>query len=94
MKTMKSFMKTRKVYPASWVMAFTCARKDGSDISLVKLRGGASFRSSRDQSLMRFRYLGAPQEPVDIEKVKAQMDGSERNTAEAIIMLGEWHLFG
>jgi len=40
-----------------------------------KPRGGASFRSSRDQSLMRFRYLGAPQEPVDIEKVKAQMDG-------------------
>ena len=35
----------------------------------------ASFRSSRDQSLMRFRYLGAPQKPVDIEKVKVQMDG-------------------
>jgi hypothetical protein len=33
------------------------------------------FVSSRDQSLMRFRYLGAPQKPVDNEKVKAQMDG-------------------
>jgi len=56
---------------------FHVCEKDGSDISLVKLRGGASFRSSRDQSLMRFRYLGAPQEPVDIEKVKAQMDGQK-----------------
>jgi hypothetical protein len=76
MKTMKSFMKTRKIYSASWVMAFTCARRMAVTYhGKKKLRGGASFRSSRDQSLMRFRYLGAPQEPVDIEKVKAQMDG-------------------
>ena len=74
MKTMKSFMKTRKIYSASWVMAFMCARRT-LVISHGKFRGRAAFRSSRDQSLMRFRYLGAPQKPVDIEKVKAQMDG-------------------
>ena len=78
MKTMKSFMKTRKIYPASWVMAFTCARKDGSDISLVKLRGGASFRSSRDQSLMRFRYLGASGALLTLKKSRRKwMVGKE-----------------
>jgi hypothetical protein len=74
MKTMKSFMKTRKIYSASWVMAFTCARRTVVTCH-GKFRRCASFRSSRDQSLMHFRYLGAPQKPVDIEKVKAQMDG-------------------
>lgn len=75
MKTMKLFMKTRKIYSASWVMAFTCARRMAVTYHGKSSAEAASFRSSRDQSLMRFRYLGAPQEPVDIEKVKAQMDG-------------------
>ena len=31
--------------------------------------------SSRDQQLMRLRYLGASQKPIDLEWVKEQMDG-------------------
>jgi hypothetical protein len=54
MKTMKSFTKTRKIYSASWVMAFTCARKMAVTCH-GKFRETASFRGSRDQSLMRFQ---------------------------------------
>ena len=73
MKITRSTTKIRKTSSASLAMAFMCAR--AMAVTYLGLFYDSLFGSSRDQRLMRFRYLGAPRKPVDIDKVKTQMDG-------------------